>query len=673
MLEMARTLEAVSDQPALEKQPPRRSRLRTLWPLGACVAAASTISLVAKSVLFPLFSGNSDEAVYIYQARMLTQGHATLSAGVHAEFFYPWLFGQRNGRLFPRYQPAWPTVIAVGHALGSEKIALVVAAAAVTVAVWFLAEEFERGSAVFAVGVFLLSPIFIVQSATYLPYLWITALVTGALAAALAGLRTRRPSIFLVCGILLGIAQLTRPFDALIFALPIVAFLFGRLVTDDARELRKTLVWIGLGVLPFVAVTLVYNTHVTGAPLRFPQQVAEPLDTFGFGPRRFAPEFSTLDYDRQRAVRGLQLNGTAMVRWLAGGGIGVVLALAAVALRRKRAETWLLFVLTLAFPAAYFFWWGTVLSGVGARNGLGPHYYVPAFAPLAVLAGWSLFHIARRSARHIAVTCVAIVVGSALVLPGIYDNASKFTERNARVRKDGITSVDLSNAVVVNRGDPQAYILKDFQSLVGDPSLDDDVLYAIDRGARTVDLAAQFPTRKLYQWVQHLPPDVHSVERRDLIQPIEITTGTRLTLRLEVVSTQEPVTSAYLSFDGEVIEHRVLDGASTPGEKHIVTVVLVAPDGRAPRLPAKPGTFVVPITRDGVLQVGAAFGPDRKLETAQLYEQRYFIGFATNDTTRIAVQTPALQYHLLRTPDGETWLPEDVSARLTEREHRRAS
>jgi hypothetical protein len=660
---MAKTLDVVPEPAALEEEPTRQSSLRSWWPLGVCALVASAISLTAKSVLFPLFSGNSDEGVYIYQARMLTQGHATLSASKHAEFFYPWLFGQRGGRLFPRYQPAWPTVIAIGNVLGNEKIALVVAAVAVTIAVWFLAQEFERGSEIFAVGVFLLSPIFIVQSATYLPYLWTTALVTGALAAALGGLRTRKPWVFVLCGVLLGVAQLTRPFDALIFAIPIVVFIVGKLVADDARELRRVLLFIALGLLPFLIVTVAYNMHITSAPLRFPQQVAEPLDTFGFGPRRFAPELSTLEYDRAKAVRGLQQNGTAVFRWLAGGGIGLFLALAAVVLRRKRAETWLLFALVLAFPAVYFFWWGTALSGGGARNGLGPHYYVPAFAPLAVLAGWSLSHIAKRSGRLLALTFAGLVVGTALVLPGIYDNADSH-EARARERKQAVDSTKLSNAVLVNRVDPQGYILKDYPFLVGDPSLDDNVLYAIDRGARVVDVVEQFPTRDVYQMVKRVEPGDRFLAPTPLIQPIEFTTARRMTLRFSVASNDQPVTSAYVSFDGKVVSQQVLDRQSSPEERHTFDVVLVGPGVKAPK--PKPGTFVIPITRDGVLQVGAAFGADGTLDSSQLYELRYFVGRPRNGTSRLVLQQPALQYRLYRSGGKETWIPENVTAWIAE-------
>src|ERR1700704_6463240 len=58
------------------------------------------IALLARANLFPLMSGNSDEPVYVYQARMLAQGHVTLASRLHAEFFHPWLFGQRGGHLF---------------------------------------------------------------------------------------------------------------------------------------------------------------------------------------------------------------------------------------------------------------------------------------------------------------------------------------------------------------------------------------------------------------------------------------------------------------------------------------------------------------------------------------------------------------------------------------------
>src|SRR5947209_2993552 len=111
---------------------PRRVPL----PLVFVGLASGAAALVGRANLAPLMSGDADEPVYVYQARMLAQGHVTLPARVHAQFFHPWLFGQRDSRLFSQYQPGWPSVIALAHLLGDERVSLVIAAVAAVAATW---------------------------------------------------------------------------------------------------------------------------------------------------------------------------------------------------------------------------------------------------------------------------------------------------------------------------------------------------------------------------------------------------------------------------------------------------------------------------------------------------------------------------------------------------------
>src|SRR5262245_30642072 len=201
-----------------------RVRARNLaFPAGLAVAAGA-IALLAKANLFPLMSGDADESVYIYQGRMLAAGHTKLAASTHAVFFHPWLFGEHAGALYSQYQPGWPAVIGFAHVLGSERIALVVAAVASALAVWWLAREVDARAAPYAAVLFVVSPIFIIHTALFLAYLWTTALVAGGAAAALAGIRTRHWLPFVVGGLLFGGAQLTRPFDALLIAVPVVVY-----------------------------------------------------------------------------------------------------------------------------------------------------------------------------------------------------------------------------------------------------------------------------------------------------------------------------------------------------------------------------------------------------------------------------------------------------------------
>src|SRR5262245_7284711 len=373
-----------------------RVRARNLaFPAGLAVAAGA-IALLAKANLFPLLSGDADESVYIHQGRMLAEGHTKLAASTHALFFHPWLFGEHAGSLFSQYQPGWPAVIGSAHVLGSERAALVVAAAGAALAVWWLAREVEPRAAPYAAILFIVSPIFIIHSGLFLAYLWTTALVAGGTAAALAGIRTRHWLPFVACGVLFGGAQLTRPFDALLVAVPVVVYVAIALWGNWPAFGRAAL-FLALGIAPLLLATLVYNAHITGSPTKFPLQAAEHLDTFGFGSRRMAPTEPVLHYTRHEAYRSFRKNTNMIPSWFAGGFLGLALALGAVVVHWRQGKAWLLVAMAAVVPLAYITWWATSLAAGTGAGGLGPHYYVPAFVPLAVLAGWFISDVVQRN------------------------------------------------------------------------------------------------------------------------------------------------------------------------------------------------------------------------------------------------------------------------------------
>ena len=369
---------------------------RVPWGLGLLALASGLVALLARANLYPLWSGDSDEPVYVYQARMLAQGHVTLAARVHAEFFYPWLFGQRGSRLFSQYQPGWPAVIALAHLLGDERIALVIAAAGAVVSTWFLARQVAPGSGPLAAVLLLISPIFVVHAGLYLSYLWTAGLVTGALACVVAGVHSPRRAPFAAGGALFGLALLSRPFDAVIVAVAAGAYALVALWRD-----RPGLVLAGTWSIAWrcrcCSSPACTTRHVAGSPLRFPLQAAAPLDTFGFGDRNLALGEPTIHYTAQRAINSLSENARSMPHWFGGAGIGMLLVLAAIVVHRRRLEAWLLAAVAALFPIGYLFWWATALSAPGAAKSLGPHYYVPAFLSLSVLGGWALHDLLARS------------------------------------------------------------------------------------------------------------------------------------------------------------------------------------------------------------------------------------------------------------------------------------
>ncbi|MDQ1477938.1 MAG: hypothetical protein QOE62_3167, partial [Actinomycetota bacterium] len=544
--------------------------MRVSWPFVVVSGLAGGAALLARANLFPLMSGDADEPVYVYQGRMLTHGHVTLSAATHAEFFHPWLFGRHGSRLFSQYQPGWPAVIALGHLLGDERVALVVAAIAAVAGTWFLAQEIAPGSGGFAAAVLLLSPMFVVDAGLYLSYLWSAGLVAGALAAVLAGVRTSRRPPFCVGGALFGLALLSRPFDALIVAVVAGGYIvIARL--RDGPGARLAVLWTAAGALPFVMLTALYNAHVTGNPFRFPLQAASRLDTFGFGARAMAPGQPSLDYTPRAAWSALARNVGAVPFWFGGSGVGIVLAIAAVVMHRRRRETWVLVAVIVLFPVGYFFWWATSLAASGAFTGLGPHYYVPAFVPLAVLAGWALRDLLRRSRALVTVGVLAVGVGSLIMVPTILDNAHG-TAALQRAKLAPFTVARLTNAVVVMRTEPSrySYMLLGYPFLVDDPDQSGSVLYATDRGPASAELARRFPSRRLFQLVQRTEPGHALLRPSYVLEPLRIVTGSPVRLRFAATNPitnrdSQPFVVASVTVDGRTVATRTLATDSHAG------------------------------------------------------------------------------------------------------------
>ena len=292
----------------------------------------------------------------------------------------------------------------------------------------------------------------------------------------------------------------------------------------------------------------------------------------------------------------------------------MLLAITAVWLRRRRGQTWLLVTLVLIFPLAYFFWWATALAAQGARSGLGPHYYVPAFAFLAVLGGYALERLWARSRALTAVAFAAIAIGTVISMWSPVSSAHDVTDL-ARAKRAAVEGGDLENAVVVMRADPPAYTLLNWAFLVGNPELRDDVLYAIDRGPNTADLARLFPSRSLHQLVLRTEPGHPLLRPSFLLEPLTVKAGPTVSLPFEIENTTpQPVVTAYVSVDGETAASTTLDQASYTGARYDLTVTLVAPD--VPPPPEAPGVLVARVsTRAARSRSASGSGPTRTSPT----------------------------------------------------------
>lgn len=197
-----------------------RTRRRDLTPLWLALGAVA-VALLSHHFLFPAYSWNRDEVVYLWQSDGLRHGMLTTPTGGFPQFFHPWLAGVSGDRFFSQYTLGWPLPLLASQVVfGTAAGALALGAALAVVGTYLLARELlvDRRIALIAGLGMLGSPILVIQSGIYLGYLFTLGLGLLFTTAMVSATRTRRYGRCVFAGFLIGWVFMTRPFDAVLWA-----------------------------------------------------------------------------------------------------------------------------------------------------------------------------------------------------------------------------------------------------------------------------------------------------------------------------------------------------------------------------------------------------------------------------------------------------------------------
>lgn len=510
-----------------------RGVLREHWPAFALAAGAALLALWARHALFPAYSWNRDEPVYLWHVDVLRTGHLRASDGGHPALFRPWLSAHEDGMLFTQYTLGWPLVLLAAAVLtGSAGTALLVGAALAVLGTYAIGLELLRDRRIATVGAALMvtSPILPIQGGAYLSYLFTLGLGLLFGALLLSGLRLGGAWRPLLAGVLLGWIFMTRPYDAVLWA---AAFGGYALFRERSRlgAVVRSAAWVGAGALPLVVATLAYNRHVTGGWLAFPITTADPMDTFGFGARRLMPTFEIVDYDLGKALKATAKNFFVLPWFLVGSYAGAAAALTGLWQRRREPSTLALVLICAAFPLGYFVFWGTHLSSLASRIS-GPIYFVPLYAPICLLAASVLVRwwAARRRLAHGLL--VALLVGTVPAAVTRFD-VNRDISVQQRPWRESVEAIEGRAIVFVADTAPYLLFLNPFSA--NSPDLDGRILYAADGSPDMLDLIAEQPDRKPYlqQGTVAAPDTGPREDPADLdvtITPVDVRSGRTLTL-----------------------------------------------------------------------------------------------------------------------------------------------
>jgi hypothetical protein len=632
--------------------------------LAGIALAAFASSLLVSHFIFPLYAGDLDEGVYVYQAHMLLHGMVSLPADRYGAFFRPWLTGQRDGRIFTEYQFGLPLLLAFFLlTLHSIPVGMALVAAGTVVAMYGFVRELlgDRRIALMASGILLLSPIFLIQAGSVLTYPVLLFCFLGAGWALLRGVRTGRYGLLVAGAVALGYGLLTRPPDALLVGVALVASAIHRLRRSVGLRRAAVRVFgaVAVGISPFVALTFWYNWQATGSPASFPNMAADPLNSFGFGNRQLIVGQPKLGYTVGTALRSLVKNLTAVPSWAFGGGVLCLFAIVgAIRLWRtaRKPELGALLLIAVGFPLLYLFWWATILSGGTATNGLGPIYYIPSYIPLIILGVVGADWIRALWPRRTVVASLALV-GLLVAVTGwpIPDKLSdNLAVTHGFQRTAGLLPAGLGRSLIFIHG--SRYLLNPYPFLMTEPGLAGRLIYATDRGAAEARLIRQLPGRQVYVLrPQYEPGDALLAPTGGLTEEHAVS-GDRIVVRLTLHHLADTaIGRAYLSVNGRTYfaTPRELAGGGGGGGAAGATWVLRAGGG------ASAANSISLGRRHGVIAVGVQASPGDVYRAPD--RQQAVIRFSSS-RGELTVIAPGLGWDYVQYPTRAVWLPADVSS-----------
>lgn len=489
-------------------------------PAVALAVVGALVALWARHHLFPAYSWNRDEPVYLWQVDALRAGQLTPSDGGFPDLFLPWLSARGDGVLFTQYTLGWPLVL-LGAAIltGAASNALLLGPALAVIGTYALTLELlrDRRVALGASALMVASPILAIQGGVYLSYLFTLGLGVLFGTSLLRGIRLGRAAPLVAAGVLLGCIFMTRPYDAVLWGAAFAGYAAIR-ARGQWPRLGRQLLLCAVASVPLVVATLAYNRHVTGGWLSFPITSADPMDTFGFGPKRLMPTFEVINYNLLTALRATAKNAFLLPWFLVGSYLGIGIAILGLWQRRRDPAVLALLLVGAAFPVGYFAFWGTHLSSLASRIS-GPIYLIPLYPLLCILIASAVVQSWSRP-RIAASLIVALALGT---LPGAI---SRFeVNRSLSIQQTAWRSSvrDLEGRALVFVADTSPYLLYLNPFSSNGPHLDDRILYAADNGPAMLDLIAASPDRRAYLQEASVPSEDIGPRERPLDLDVQLT------------------------------------------------------------------------------------------------------------------------------------------------------
>lgn len=481
-----------------------------------CLAAFVATALISAQV-FEHVPRSEDEAAYLFQAKVFAQNRLTVPTPAMASLFWSPFVVDYQGQRFGKYPPGWPLLLSLGVRVGAPwLINALLGSLTLALTAWLGRRIYSPQAGLWAAGLGLLAPGFLVLSSSLLSHTASLFWTTLALAALFKLTDTSQTSgrgysfrHAALTGLALGAAFATRPFAAAGVGLAVGLFLLFLSLRGEIGW--PVWFWLILGGLVTGGLLPLFWWAVTGDPGFNAYVLVWPYDRIGFG-----PDIGPYGYGLAIVIFNTYLKLSALATSLFGwpGWTNLLFVPVPFLLRRAGRWGWLLLGTLGGLVFIHLFYWA-----FGGVDGGFPRYYYDSLPALLLLTAWGIqlagkglnrwqFTLPQFSPKKLSLGYLPPVL---VILFTVYNLGWSLPAHLAAQKgKYGITAAPLQAVNRANIKQPALIIVKEVESwrdfaapfAANNPTLDGRIVFAIDGGPQQNPLLrALFPGRTCWELI----------------------------------------------------------------------------------------------------------------------------------------------------------------------------
>ncbi|MBN2712173.1 MAG: glycosyltransferase family 39 protein [Planctomycetes bacterium] len=445
------------------------------WLILPAVVSACIALVVLKGM-----PNSGDEYSYAFQAELFSKGKLHANGTTIA----PWIKMQHvitGEKIYSKYPPGWPCVLALGKALGSPWLVNPLLGVVALLGLYRLVELVAgKKAARYSLIMAATSPFFIFNAASYFSHIMLFAAVAWMWYFSISALEKGKRADAFLAGIAWGVALSVRPASAIIAAAPLLLYALRDLARGKLSPLTATCFL--LSAIPLAGIMPGYNYLMQGTPWVSGYSI--------YDSKSIAPHLSAWQLLVPVSWLVLLCSWTPLGPFIAAGrifGRGWFVD------EKYRWER--LGVIAFLLQAGSY---GLLVDKAGDQYG--PRYFLDASFVLFWLAGarlsaWAEEGTARKSGF---VLKAVLALSLAAVLPfNIYRLHQQVEKRWSAV--ESIRKEVRGPSIVIIHDDEWGKGRTALQ--INNTEFDNEVLFLFDLGEANKKLFSLFPDRTIYRYV----------------------------------------------------------------------------------------------------------------------------------------------------------------------------